>query len=750
MAAKTGKDGGEEGLMTAAEMKPLLHLAKRQPVNCAIAMDKGKQGIILLHRKTRSKKLLAELKAQAKAKGLVLDLTSVRFGRVSVDGASDNGLATFTVNKPAPGPMRRAMLEQVRPAGLQRCEIVVDEGLENETDDDEAPGGADPGDPAPSGPANAARADGAPPGSDAKSQGSPGSPAGGLPDGASADAGPDLEAPAPAPPAAGASAPSWQDRLRPALADLARRVATTSELGTPRRIELSGLAYRANDAMKAGDMAGAVAATRNLHRALDAAPDAPGPGNTVGMDGQRLDASPERPGSTAAALRAGFDQRAGTPRDRSGDAQVADSTPRGTDTDAGRPGSTPAPMPTPAPAQPPGPPANDTSWVGADGWDYRAVPPGTPPVVMDVPRALGEFDDAHGRVLTRAAGGLQAVGAVGEGVVAGGLVAAPEPTMLSKAAGVAMGANAADNLQAGLRTAWTGQPHHTLIAEAAGAGAHALGASPERAGRIANGVDVGQGLAGFGATTVAGIARGGVGMTARGANAVERGAPPTLAGDVLPPNQSFALGGTQVRQAPVQPAWPQTVTAGPNRVDMNGPSVQPRKPPQLTPPPEPPPPPTAEQQVQAAPGHGHVRHGEQTTLAEQEHRLLTDIAPDLKRAPANVATRFDSHEAELDAINRAAARMKARDSAGKTSHTMRLPPPGSPREARLARTTIVVSGHPGGYGSGLRRTGSGASMVVTPTGQFPNALVVLDRDPLTGEWKPVSQYPTNKPVTPPP
>ena len=140
--AKNGT--GSEPITPMAELKPLLHLARRKPLGCAVAMDKGKQGHVLLHRRTKPKKLLAELKRQAKASGIELDPTSLRFGRASVDGASDSGMMTFTVNKPAPGPMRRALLEQVRPAGLQRCEIVVDEGLENEPDGEDGEGANPP------------------------------------------------------------------------------------------------------------------------------------------------------------------------------------------------------------------------------------------------------------------------------------------------------------------------------------------------------------------------------------------------------------------------------------------------------------------------------------------------------------------------------------------------------------------------------------------------------------------------------
>lgn len=63
------KDNGDGGLMPMAELKPLLRLARRHGVSCAVAMTKAKQGVILLHRRMKPKKLREEMKRQAKAAG---------------------------------------------------------------------------------------------------------------------------------------------------------------------------------------------------------------------------------------------------------------------------------------------------------------------------------------------------------------------------------------------------------------------------------------------------------------------------------------------------------------------------------------------------------------------------------------------------------------------------------------------------------------------------------------------------------
>jgi hypothetical protein len=248
---------GPEPIMSVAELKPLLHLARRQAVNCAIAMGKDKQGIILLHRRTKPRKLLAELRRQAKAAGTELDPTSIRFGRASVDGASDSAMVTFTVNKPAPGPMRRALLEQVRPAGFQRCEIVVDEKLESETDteadeaDDMAHGGPRPTD-----------GSGAPaPGAGVPSPGAAPSVAPGgamAPRERSAGASTDPAAPG----RAGAPGPMT------ALLELAKRIPPAIAADPARKPSLLKLVADAQGRIRTGDTQGATAGLEALRRAL--------------------------------------------------------------------------------------------------------------------------------------------------------------------------------------------------------------------------------------------------------------------------------------------------------------------------------------------------------------------------------------------------------------------------------------------------------------------------------------------------
>lgn len=123
--------------MAKAKLKPLLKLSRRRPVSCAICFSKDRDGIIFLHKRMKPRRALAELRRKAKALGLDLNLATLRFGHAQVDGASDSQKVRLTVNKMSPGAMRLAILAHLRPAGFQRCEILVDEELDNAPDDDE-------------------------------------------------------------------------------------------------------------------------------------------------------------------------------------------------------------------------------------------------------------------------------------------------------------------------------------------------------------------------------------------------------------------------------------------------------------------------------------------------------------------------------------------------------------------------------------------------------------------------------------
>jgi RHS repeat-associated protein len=174
--------------------------------------------------------------------------------------------------------------------------------------------------------------------------------------------------------------------------------------------------------------------------------------------------------------------------------------------------------------------------------------------------------------------------------------------------------------------------------------------------------------------------------------------------------------------------------------------------PRMLPAPKEEPPPTAQQQVEDLSGHGHGRHGSQTTTQQQETRVQTGVAAngDVTKKPPT-STRFDSPEAELDAVQRAQVRTAQRIANGQKSTAIEVAPDGT---AKLPRDVSTVTGYPKGYGSGvtvIKDPVTGKALPgrpVQPTGQMPNATVVLEYNPATGSWEPITQFPSNDPVSP--
>ncbi len=80
-------------------------------------------------------------------------------------------------------------------------------------------------------------------------------------------------------------------------------------------------------------------------------------------------------------------------------------------------------------------------------------------------------------------GGLEALGA-------GALLLVPEPTMVTKVGGAALGAHGLDTIQTGARQVWTGRDTRTLTSDGSAALARSLGVDQETARQIGEGIDV--------------------------------------------------------------------------------------------------------------------------------------------------------------------------------------------------------------------------------------------------------------------
>jgi hypothetical protein len=256
---KGGKSASPDDIMAPAAMKPILTTAKGgAPASCALGLTKQKEGVLLLDKRKKPKGLLAELKKQAAAIGLELELPSLRFGQAKVDTDTDAGLLTFVVNKDSGGTTQHKMLERVKKAGFTKVEIIVDTTLENEEEEDgpAAPAAAD------------AAAEPAPPdlGAAPEPQAEPAS----APE---AQAEPEAAAPpAPEPAAGGQDATA----LTRTLTDLVRQMIPAIATDPTQGNALKSLATQAQTGLKSGDLAGAASAIEALRQALDSAGVQPG------------------------------------------------------------------------------------------------------------------------------------------------------------------------------------------------------------------------------------------------------------------------------------------------------------------------------------------------------------------------------------------------------------------------------------------------------------------------------------------
>ena len=132
-----GKEMASDKIMEAAKMKPLLALSKREPVQAAIGLTSDGEGVVLLDKRLKPKKVLAQLKAMANKEKVKLDAASLRFGKAEVDTEYDPGMVRFFVNKEAPGKMRVGLIPVFKQISFSKVEFNVDPSFEDEPDEEE-------------------------------------------------------------------------------------------------------------------------------------------------------------------------------------------------------------------------------------------------------------------------------------------------------------------------------------------------------------------------------------------------------------------------------------------------------------------------------------------------------------------------------------------------------------------------------------------------------------------------------------
>jgi hypothetical protein len=104
------------------------------------------------------------------------------------------------------------------------------------------------------------------------------------------------------------------------------------------------------------------------------------------------------------------------------------------------------------------------------------------------------------------------------------------------------------------------------------------------------------------------------------------------------------------------------------------------------------------------------------------------------------ATRFDSHAKEVEAVERAKAKIAPNEPKFYSN--------GKPRFIKK-----VIDDGPEGYGEGVKVKGGPdgeplAGRPVEPTGHLPHATVIFRYNQTTDSWEPHTQFPSEDPVAP--
>lgn len=118
-----------DDLMSAAAMRPILAVSKREPVSVAIGLTADKSAAVLVSKKLPPKKVRTQMRSEAKKLKIEIESSTIRFGVALVE-EEEGGVLLFRVNKAPPGALVTKVRERMRKANWSKIEFVVDESLE--------------------------------------------------------------------------------------------------------------------------------------------------------------------------------------------------------------------------------------------------------------------------------------------------------------------------------------------------------------------------------------------------------------------------------------------------------------------------------------------------------------------------------------------------------------------------------------------------------------------------------------------
>jgi hypothetical protein len=127
-----------QSAMDKAELRKLLSLSKKEPVNCAIGVGKGPDPLILLHKTKQPRAVLQEMEKEFGV------LKTPCWGSAFVDIDANPKLVVLTLNKGVSG-MARKLVKSLKGTGFSKIEIKLEDGSVFESVGDEEPDEAEGG-----------------------------------------------------------------------------------------------------------------------------------------------------------------------------------------------------------------------------------------------------------------------------------------------------------------------------------------------------------------------------------------------------------------------------------------------------------------------------------------------------------------------------------------------------------------------------------------------------------------------------
>lgn len=130
-----GAGAKQDEFMKPAAMKLLLNNADRKPLPCCIG--EGDEPIMMVEKIGKPKKLLSDMLADAQKRKTPIDRSTARFGMATLDPA-DTSTIKVMVNKPVKPSIQVSLRKMVKTIGFKEIIFLVDDALENDTDEEGA------------------------------------------------------------------------------------------------------------------------------------------------------------------------------------------------------------------------------------------------------------------------------------------------------------------------------------------------------------------------------------------------------------------------------------------------------------------------------------------------------------------------------------------------------------------------------------------------------------------------------------